>query len=114
MKTLHSYELQFSPEKTVELLTQIVSGLLASGHFTYPPDSLDEDSVPGQEQVIRGRRLNDAGQPRYHSAVVEAATDIFHSIRMDVFKDVTEYPQDFLLPQDYLAQLDETHRPPNY
>jgi hypothetical protein len=45
------YQLQLTPEKTLEHLTQITSGLLASGHFTRERESDDEC---GDEQLLAG------------------------------------------------------------
>lgn len=41
MNTKARYQLRLSPEKELELRATIVSGLLASGQFTYPPEQTE-------------------------------------------------------------------------
>ena len=97
MNTETEFLLQLSPEKTLELVSQIASGLLASGHFTREHD---DDDQYGEEQVIRCRRINDAGKPRYSTAVVSAAFDILDSLQVQLEKEINEHLTDRILIPD--------------
>ena len=94
MNTETKFIIQLSPEKTLELVSQIASGLLASGHFTREHD--DDDDY-GEEQVLRCRRINEEGKPRYSVAVVSAAFDILDSLQSELEKNVNELNDDRIL-----------------
>lgn len=91
---LTEFAIQLSPEKTLEIVSRIASGLLASGHFTREHDDDDEY---GEEQVIRYRRINDAGKPRYSTAVVSAAFDILDSMQAQLEEEINEHITDRIL-----------------
>ena len=94
MNTETKFLIQLSPEKTLELVSQICSGLLASGHFTREHDDDDEF---GDEQVLRCRRINEDGKSRYSTAVVSAAFDILDSLQAELEKEVNEHNTDRIL-----------------
>jgi hypothetical protein len=87
MNTEAKFLIQLSPEKTLELVSQITSGLLASGHFTRKHD---DDDQYGEEQVLRCRTLED-DKPKYSTAVVSAAFDILNSLQFELEKCINEW-----------------------
>jgi hypothetical protein len=94
MNTNTQFTIQLSPEKTLELVSQIASGLLASGHFTREHNGDDEY---GEEQVLMCRRLEN-GKPRYSVAVVSAAFDILGGLQSELETQVNENSDRILDP----------------
>jgi len=83
MKNKPRYDLRLTPEKTLELLTQISSGLLAGGHF--------------REELYEGRDSDEAKLPM---ALAEAADDVLDALRMHVERLAgnPELNDQFILP----------------
>ena len=64
------------------LVTQIVSGLLASGHFTYPIDEECNDREPGSLRADCGKDWEaDGWSRRFTSYAVEEAMTILKEIK---------------------------------
>jgi hypothetical protein len=87
MNTQSKFMIQLSPEKTLELVSHIASGLLASGHFTREPD---DDDQYGDEQVLRCRSLI-GDKPKYSIAVVSAAFEILTGLQSELENNVNEW-----------------------
>jgi hypothetical protein len=69
-------EIEKQKERRQELVTQIVSGLLASGHFTTPCMSRDDGFGPGRGQV----RFFVTEDCKEKVAVIDAAESLLKEI----------------------------------
>lgn len=69
------FEFNLDPDTQLKLLTQITSGLLASGHFSEPGQNWDE---PGATQLLAGIYLDENDKKKRYLAVVEAAEHVLH------------------------------------
>jgi hypothetical protein len=85
MNTETNLSIQLSPEVQLSLLTQITSGLLASGHFT---DGIERGGNPGGEQIIRGVYTNENNKRVHYLAVEEAASLILSKLIQSVEEDI--------------------------
>jgi hypothetical protein len=97
-------QFRFTPEQYAQMMATICSGLLASGHFTYPAENMDEGEH-GDGQVIRGWELDDKTNKRkYHVAVVQAASDILFNILMETTTDAEDYSPEYFDPAAFTVQ----------
>lgn len=85
------YEHQFTPDQYAELMTTLVAGLAASGHFTLPPDKDSDGFVRTEEedeQVFRYYHPNIGGPGKGGytgpAAVILAAESLLFSIKLKV------------------------------
>lgn len=107
MNTEPKFQLRLSHEKELELRTTIVSGLLASGQFTYPPEDFGSAGpgdplnvllpysvvTPGPDdtEIVTGRML-----------VSAVANEILCQLRRDVEKHASENPESYASLADQL------------
>ena len=99
------FQLQISPQKELELLNTIASGLAASGCFIYSPDDFDaNDLVDNPLAILRtyGKETpGPDGTTRITGAVLltDTAREILSRLRRDIEEHVEDSPRDVL----YLA-----------
>jgi hypothetical protein len=85
MNTEPKSAIELSPETQLTLLTQIASGLLASGHFTEVGHSWDD---PGSQQILRGVYTDENNKKVHYLAVEDAASLILSKLIQSVEEDI--------------------------
>jgi hypothetical protein len=93
------FQLQISPQKELELLSTIASGLAASGCFIYSPDDFDaDDLVDNPLAILRtyGKETpGPDGTTRVTGAILLADTArvILNQLRVDVEQRLLDSPE---------------------
>jgi hypothetical protein len=87
-----SPRIKFSPQREVELLVQIVSGLAASGHFTFSIDDFDADDLTDEPMSVLRTYARSSPSPDGTTRVTGEMliTDVAHAILDQLRQDVEE------------------------
>jgi hypothetical protein len=93
------FQLQISPQKELELLNTIASGLAASGCFIYSPDDFDANDLADNPLAILRTYGKETpgpdGTTRITGAMLllDVAEEIFSQLRRDVEQRVEDSPE---------------------
>ena len=90
------FQLQISPQKELELLSTIASGLAASGCFIYSPDDFDADDLVDNPLAILRSYGKETPGPDGTTRITGAMliTDVAHAILDQLRRDIEEHVED--------------------